>query len=108
MSDLRIFEKNDREASDFKINQKNRPKPGMEIRRDCGPTPVERGGSGFKAPPLAARPLFLRSYRRYTAAQKHSTCQLRLTQFFSRPKLTGWLASLYLRKPYTYASSGTE
>jgi len=89
MFDLRIFEKNDRETSDFKINQKTDQKPGMEIRRECGPTPVARGGSRAqaKAPPLAARPLFVRSYRRYTAAQKHSksTCPLMLTQFFLRP-----------------------
>ena len=27
----------------------------LEVRRRCGPTPVARGGSGAKAPPLAAR-----------------------------------------------------
>ena len=78
-----------------KLSKKTDPKPGMEIRRNCGPTPVARNCSGAKAPPLAARPLFLRSYQRYTTAQNHSTCQLRLTLY----KLTGWLASLDLRKP---------
>jgi len=31
--------------------------PGLEIGRGSGPTPVARGGSGAKAPPLAARPV---------------------------------------------------
>jgi len=32
-------------------------KGGLEIGRGSGPTPVARGGSGAKAPPLAARPV---------------------------------------------------
>ena len=68
----------------------------MEIRRDCGLTSVMCGGSGAKAPPLATRPLFLRSYQTYTTTRRYSTCQLRLTLH----KLTGWLASLDLRKPH--------
>jgi len=40
-----------------------------------------------------AAQLFLQSYQRYTTAQNHSTCQLRLTLH----KLTGWLAFLDLQ-----------
>ena len=36
--------------------RKTEKKSGLEIRRGSGPTPVARGGSGTKAPPLAARP----------------------------------------------------
>jgi len=68
-----------------------------KFRINSGVLRVARGGSGAKAPPLAARPLFLRSYQRYTTAQKHSSYHLRLTL----DKLTGWLASLDLRKTYT-------
>ena len=38
--------------------------------------------------------LFLRSYQRYTTAQKHSMCQLRFLFLSTLYKLTGWLASL--------------
>jgi len=50
--------KNARETSDCEISQKNRQITCWTIRRDSGPTPVARGGSGAKAaePPLAARP----------------------------------------------------
>ena len=68
-----------------------------KFRINSGVLRVARGGSRVKAPPLAARPLFLWSYQRYTTAWGHSMCQLRLTLF----KLTGWLASLDLHKPYT-------
>jgi len=36
--------------------RKTEKKSGLEIYRDSSPTPVTRGGSGAKAPPLAARP----------------------------------------------------
>jgi len=48
--------------------------------------------------------LFLRSYQRCTTAQNYSLCQLRLILY----KVTGWLASLDLRKLYTNTSSATE
>jgi len=38
-----------------------------------------------------------RSYQRYNFVRRHSMCQLRLTL----KKMTGWLATLDLRKPYT-------
>jgi len=41
MSDLRFFEKNARETSDF-----HEKKSGLEIRRGSGPTPVARSGYG--------------------------------------------------------------
>jgi len=44
-----------------------------------------------------AAKLFLRSYQRYTIARRHSMRQLKWTFY----KLTGWLASLDLRKLYT-------
>ena len=64
---------------------------------------------GLKVNPLGIYPLGPRSSscgpkKRYTIAQKHFTCQLRSTLY----KLTGWLASLDLRKSYTYVSSATE
>jgi len=43
--------------SDFKKSEKNEGEKGLTIRNACGLTPVERGGSGAKAPPLAARPV---------------------------------------------------
>jgi len=36
---------------------KTEKKSGLEISRDSGPTPVARGGSVAKAPPLAVRPV---------------------------------------------------
>jgi len=58
--------------------------------------------SGLEVNPLGVFPLgprswklLLRSYQRYTAAQNHSTCQLRLRLY----KLTGWLASLDYASP---------
>jgi len=68
---------------------------GGKFRMSSGWWRVARGGSEAKAPPLAARPLFMRSYQRYTTAQNHSTCQLRLTLY----KLTGQLASLDYTSP---------
>ena len=47
---------NMRERSDHKNSQMTDQKYGMKIRRDSGPTPVARGGSGDKAHLLAARP----------------------------------------------------
>ena len=47
------------ETSDYKNSRKTDPKSGMKIHGDSGPTPVARGGSGAKAPPLAARPKFV-------------------------------------------------
>jgi len=74
-------------------NQFFTPRPGLEVNplgvyplrprsSSCGPT---KG-----TPPPRITP--------------GSTCQLRLTL----NKLTGWLASLDLRKPYTHASSFNE
>ena len=80
------------------LNSKIWPKNwGKTVRMKSGWLRVARGGSGAKAPPLAARPLFLRSYQRYTTAQNHPTDHLRLTL----DKLTGWLASLDGHKPHT-------
>jgi len=56
MSGFRFFEKIAWETSDFKKIRKTGQKRILEIRRHCGPTPVARGGSKAKAPPLAARP----------------------------------------------------
>jgi len=56
MSDLRFFEKIKWQTSDFKKIRNTGQKRGLEIQRDCGPTPVARGGCGTKALPLAARP----------------------------------------------------
>ena len=39
------------------VRKNGKWKLGYTIRRDYGPTPVARGGSGAKAPPLAARPV---------------------------------------------------
>ena len=61
-----------------------------KFRINSGVLRVARGGSGAKVPPLAARPLFLRSYQRYTITQNHFTCQLTWTLY----KLMGWFASL--------------
>jgi len=52
----RFFEKIKWQTSDFKKIRNTGQKRGLEIQRDCGPTPVARGGCGTKAPPLAARP----------------------------------------------------
>jgi len=46
--------------------EKNVKFPKVTVRVDSGCLRVVLGGSGAKAPPLAVRPLFLRSYQRYT------------------------------------------
>jgi len=51
MSDLRFCGENAWERRPI-----SEEKCGLEIGRDCGQTTVARGGSGAKAPPLAARP----------------------------------------------------
>ena len=57
MSDLRFCGKTrGRRPISHKI-RKTEEKGGLEIGRGFGPTPVARGGSGAKAPPLAARPV---------------------------------------------------
>jgi len=51
---------------------------------------------GSKTPgSISTRTLW--SYQRYNTARKHSTCQL----WSTNNKLTGWLASLDIRKPHT-------
>ena len=53
-SDLRKSEKIGGKTPTSNINAQERGKNPW----DSGPTPVARGGSGAKAPPLAARPSF--------------------------------------------------
>ena len=60
MSDLRFCGKNAWETSDFRQNRKKTEEfflSGLEIGKNSCPTPVARGGSEAKAPPLAARPV---------------------------------------------------